>query len=672
MADLITRIKPVKGKALRVDFSTKVGYVVEQVPIRATLSMKLLDLRKYVKKFGLTVIPVFKSIFSEKPIGYVLAQDVLLATTSKSAKKVGDVVREDVVLEGSMTIEEAYRELKSRNLVGAMVVDSVENKNFLGVVTIRGLLGSLMDSGVEPKAKSVNEIYSEVGSGSFDVVEPNERVDRIWHRIAGGEILGVVVVNPKDRSPLGVVTCWDFLKTRRWFFHREVEPRSIVTQFVERGVSRGETRRVGIMRARKLMTEGIPAATPRTPVKDVAALILSAGIDLVPVVNEKEDVIGVVTIWDVARAWFEGAKEGGEYLEPVPIRPIEEVVRGVRRLTPEEITRLKPVVHVIGVRARQLALVDLPTVHVNDPVSRVRKLMVGSVSKVIAVVDDSGKILGFISRRDLLYYLAERREYWKVQRGWRLVLSKDVMSGEEARILVKEATAGQIMRTEYPVVDVNATAEEIAYQMIAYDTDFAVVRDRDRVVGVVTKDSLLKAYLDKGRDATVGEFMVPARMASVDALNSITHVIRKMRMYGLDGVVVVEGGRIKGVVHEDDLALRPIEETLRGERLVFISVTKYAGEVKRGIIKLGTWVAEQIAQPLKLTVKEGERVKEVVKRMLEEDISAIPVVDEGGNLVGLITKMEVIKDLARAYVTTARAPPIKVKEEVERRVEEKR
>ncbi len=642
-----------------VEAPKTVGDVLEHVPFRITRRMRMLELRSYLRRYGSQVVPIFKSLFDERIEGFVTVADAALVTSKKDGRVVGEFARTHPILRGGEPLERAYRTLRDAGLPGAPVVD--DDGRLMGVVTIHGIIRSLMVAGVGPRVASVNAVYSRLDEGTVMAVKPSTRVSKVWHRIVGGDAVGAVVVD-HNGEVMGVVTVWDFIKTSRWFFGAVGGPRAIFG----RAIARGESARVSVMRVRHLMSRGIPVATPDTPIVEVARFIVNTGIDLVPVVDKDGKVIGAVTIWDVARAWLEGAKEGRDDVRVLVPERIEEVEGGIVRKPLEEVVRARPVVHVTGMRARELAVADIPPVHVNDPISRIRKVFLRNRSSHVAVINDEGEVVGYISRRDLLYYVAERRDYWKVQKGRRLVLRERTLKGETSRILVDEGTAGDLMRTEYPEVGEDATVEEMAYHMVVSGTDFVVVRSRDgSLLGLVTRDRLVEAFAQRGRGATVGELMVPRDIATVNPLHSLTHVVRKMRSYGLDAVAVVDGGRVVGMVHEDSLSLRPIEETLRGEKLVVLTLVRKitpAGPRKARHVRVGTLTASDVADPPPTQLRRDADAREAARTLLELGVSALPVVDEEGRPIGIFSKMEVVKDLARAYMTATAKMPVKAPE----------
>jgi CBS domain-containing protein len=647
-------------KAVEKTVPQYVKDVVEHPPFRVTVNATLETLAAYLRKFPVDVVPVFKSVFSEEVVGVVYPHTALLLKSKKLEAKVGEFVNPPLIVKESWKIENAIEILTSEAKWGALVVD--EEGKYVGVVTLRGLLPALLLR--EPKAKSVAAVYTPLDEkkARAGFVKAIERVSKIFKKLVGGEVDGFVVLN-REGGAAGVLTVWDFIKKRRWYKGAGA-PRPI---FGTR-VTRGESRHVGVTRLWRIMSRGVATATLDTPIEDVARYMMISGIYVVPVVNNEGKVIGAVTIWDVFHAYLHGPKEGREDVEVK--RAIEE---RVEKPTIETVVRLRPSKHVTGLRAKDVMVTDIPAVNVRDTLSRIRKMFLRYNTTILAVVDDEGKVVGFVTRRDFITYIAEKSlGYWKRQKGKLLVLKEQVMPGERAKIMVEEGTAGEIMKTQYTTARLDATVEEIAYKMLAAGSDYVVIVDEANTpIGVVTRDELLKAFKERGRDVKVGELITPADVAMVNLFSSLASVVKKINAYELDGVVVTEGNELKGVINVDDLSLRPIEETLRGERLVYFTKSGIRRVATSGLEKLryskvNTLTAYDVMRPIEYTTTADADAKKVVDKLFEQGV--VPVLDEKGRLVGVLNKMDVVKELARVYITYAM--PEKVAE-VEKKIEQK-
>lgn len=632
--------------------------VLEHPPFRVTVTTNLETLTAYLRKFPVDIVPVFKSIFSDDVAGVVYPQTSLLLKSKKKDVNLGELINQPLVVKESWKIENVVEILMSESKWGAVVVD--EEGKYVGVVSLRGLLSALALR--EPKAKSVNAVYSqaEEKKSRIGFVKAIERVDKVFKKIAGGVYDGYVVLN-REGGAAGVLTVWDFVKSRRWY-KGSGEPRPIFGK----GAARGESKHVGVARVWRVMFKGVAVATPDTPLEEVARYMADSGLYVVPVVDRSGKVIGSVSVWDVFYGYLYGVKEGRE---DIAVRKAVEVQ--VTKPSLEAAIRLRPVKHVTGLRASNIMLRDIPAVNVRDTMSRVRKVFLKSGSEIVAVVDDEEKIVGFITRRDFLTYIAEKSlGFWKRQRGKWLVLKEHVLPGERAKIAIEEGTAGDIMKTSYPTAREDSTVEEIAYKMLAAGTDYIVIVDeKGAAVGVVTKRELAKAYAERGRSVTVGELMTPLEVAVVNVYSSLSSVVRKINAYELDGVLVTEGNELKGVVSVEDLTLRPIEETLRGEKIVFFTKSgelkkKTTGLSRMRYSKAGTLMAIDVMKTAQYVATVNSEVREVIENLIDQGV--LPVVDEQGRLAGALNVMDIVKDLARVYVTYA--APEKIVEEVKERV----
>ncbi|MEM4775997.1 MAG: CBS domain-containing protein [Pyrobaculum sp.] len=632
--------------------------VLEHPPFRVTVTTNLETLTAYLRKFPVDIVPVFKSIFSDDVAGVVYPQTSLLLKSKKKDVNLGELINQPLVVKESWKIENVVEILMSESKWGAVVVD--EEGKYVGVVSLRGLLSALALR--EPKAKSVNAVYSqaEEKKSRIGFVKAIERVDKVFKKIAGGVYDGYVVLN-REGGAAGVLTVWDFVKSRRWY-KGSGEPRPIFGK----GAARGESKHVGVARVWRVMFKGVAVATPDTPLEEVARYMADSGLYVVPVVDRSGKVIGSVSVWDVFYGYLYGVKEGRE---DIAVRKAVEVQ--VTKPSLEAAIRLRPVKHVTGLRASNIMLRDIPAVNVRDTMSRVRKVFLRSGSEIVAVVDDEEKIVGFITRRDFLTYIAEKSlGFWKRQRGKWLVLKEHVLPGERAKIAIEEGTAGDIMKTSYPTAREDSTVEEIAYKMLAAGTDYIVIVDeKGAAVGVVTKRELAKAYAERGRSVTVGELMTPLEVAVVNVYSSLSSVVRKINAYELDGVLVTEGNELKGVVSVEDLTLRPIEETLRGEKIVFFTKSgelkkKTTGLSRMRYSKAGTLMAIDVMKTAQYVATVNSEVREVIENLIDQGV--LPVVDEQGRLAGALNVMDIVKDLARVYVTYA--APERIVEEVKERV----
>jgi CBS domain-containing protein len=117
----------------------------------------------------------------------------------------------------------------------------------------------------------------------------------------------------------------------------------------------------------------------------------------------------------------------------------------------------------------------------------------------------------------------------------------------------------------------------------------------------------------------------PGRLLSVSPQTRLADVAREMRLEDSDSAAVMEGGRLIGIITERDL-VRAIAEG--------VNPTQASAEV--------------IMTPNPATVSGDEDVSVVALKMMRLGIRHLPVVDDEGKPVGLVSARNLVAVLDRA------------------------
>ncbi len=243
----------------------------------------LINLKPLVRRTDEEVIPVLKSKFSKRVMGFLNQVDLIIPTSHRSPFSVLDFMREYPIFSPNDNLHDILKELEDKRARGAPVVD--EDGNLIGVFDYFDIVRTLRRNGATTDLK-VKDIARE----GFTISQ-NERVNRAWHKIINKFIPGLVVVN-EEGKPVGVITYKEFVKTNRWFFHREDEPRPTT-------------------KVKTIILRGVQPLDPEDPVTVAADKMVSMRIPVLPVSDGR-----AVFIEDVAKALSVSKREENFRLRP--------------------------------------------------------------------------------------------------------------------------------------------------------------------------------------------------------------------------------------------------------------------------------------------------------------------------------------------------------------------
>uniref|UniRef100_A0A7J3UY30 CBS domain-containing protein n=1 Tax=Candidatus Methanosuratincola petrocarbonis (ex Vanwonterghem et al. 2016) TaxID=1867261 RepID=A0A7J3UY30_9CREN len=264
------------------------------------------------------------------------------------------------------------------------------------------------------------------------------------------------------------------------------------------------------------------------------------------------------------------------------------------------------------------------TVSKNDTVARARNLMLREMVSRLVVVEGNSPT-GILTKKDLVRDLA----------------SYKMRNRELDSIMVLE-----IMRTPVKVIQESASVEDAAKAMVkANIRGLPVVDSGGSLVGIITKTDITSYYLQTQKGAhTVGEIARKIDQTPVvKRTHSFYRVVDMMEEYSADRVIVEEGGRPVGIITETDLSfLRPY----RGSE-PFIKGTAMKSEEPWPTRLYQLPTAESLMTVEPITVEADQDAAEAARALLENGIGGMPVVNKEYELVGMITKFDFVKAIAR-------------------------
>jgi CBS domain-containing protein len=307
------------------------------------------------------------------------------------------------------------------------------------------------------------------------------------------------------------------------------------------------------------------------------------------------------------------------------------------------------VLHVRDVMVRGVSSVEPET-----PLAEVVELLLRRNVKALPVVDARRHVVGIITGGDLL------------GRGgldWRLSLKQeldaDTVRQRLAELARSRKTARDVMtrpvRTAEADLDLGAAIRLMAERGVKR---LPVVDPRGELIGIVTRADVLRAVaaLPEPAEASEGLLLPEARTVGDGVTPGVPvvtleagaeEVLVKLLEHPLRRVVVTgPDARVLGVIGDRDLLLRSSPDTrpwllraLTGRR------AGPRGEESGG--RLGEALcARQLMAPSLITVRPTDPLRQAIQLMMQHRVKRLVVVDEAGQLVGLVDRRDILRSLA--------------------------
>jgi CBS domain-containing protein len=131
-------------------------------------------------------------------------------------------------------------------------------------------------------------------------------------------------------------------------------------------------------------------------------------------------------------------------------------------------------------------------------------------------------------------------------------------------------------------------------------------------------------------------------------LKEVAQLLVDHRISGLP--VCDESGRVVGVVSEGDILYRESEDPDRAGLLARLFDDKLRVEARKAAAR----TAEEAMTAPPITIGRDEHVSEAARRMVENGVNRLPVVGEGGRVVGIVTRADLVRVFSRSDQEIAR------------------
>ncbi len=147
----------------------------------------------------------------------------------------------------------------------------------------------------------------------------------------------------------------------------------------------------------------------------------------------------------------------------------------------------------------------------------------------------------------------------------------------------------------------------------------------------------------------VGEIMT-RDVVVVGADDSLQDVARLMARHRVSGFPVVQGGRVVGVISEGDLVrrFRALRVPLFVDVLGGVFPLGSLAEVERTLREIASVKVSDLMSRPAVTARPEWTLQRASEEMVRRRINRLPVVDEEGRLVGIVTRVDLVRTMAGA------------------------
>ncbi|MHC1626636.1 MAG: CBS domain-containing protein [Methanoculleaceae archaeon] len=270
-------------------------------------------------------------------------------------------------------------------------------------------------------------------------------------------------------------------------------------------------------------------------------------------------------------------------------------------------------------------------VHVVAPdetVGHARNLMLRHrISRVPVMRGEA--LCGILTKKDIGYRLRQSEPEWR-------------------RRPIDRVPVELLMTPDPLTVGPDTGTAELARMMIAHDISGLPVVSDGAIIGIVTKSDIMGSVQVQAIGRKAGGIMND--VVTINRYHSLGHIIDTMRERDSKLVVVNDNGSIAGIITESNLAFYEYmaEDGSLPEKDVTLLRRETAGGRKRYryVFEISA-VAEDIMTRPVITTTPETPVSDVVDLMKEHHINSVVVVGEDGDLAGIVTRDDIIKEIAR-------------------------
>ncbi len=263
----------------------------------------------------------------------------------------------------------------------------------------------------------------------------------------------------------------------------------------------------------------------------------------------------------------------------------------------------------------------------NEQVNHARNLMLKHGLSRVIVVDREDNPIGIVTERDLIRRLRGNGPAWK-------------------RRPIDTIAIRRVMSNSLVTIDPQSNVKDAVETMLRNKISSIPVVDEEGLAGIVTKTDLMNLYASKFQNRWKISDLMTKDVVTVNENHTLSHVVTIMDENNVDGVVVMFDSDIAGIITPANISFAQVDDPETGvniEKVYFIRQSP-EGEDKRKVKELMLTAGDIMTEDV-ITISADVDSSEAAKLMYDNELSHIPVVDEDENLVGIITRTDIIKGI---------------------------
>lgn len=283
------------------------------------------------------------------------------------------------------------------------------------------------------------------------------------------------------------------------------------------------------------------------------------------------------------------------------------------------------------IQAVRYASTEVYVVTWNDTLAYARNLMMRYNISRLVVVEDK-KPVGILSQRNLLSVIGR--------------LDSDFEGRNLDEILIKDAASKNLI-----TLDTNASVKDACKIMNGQNIGSVVLVDSENnLAGIFTKTDATKAFMEHGSNKWKAADIMEKITITVNRFQSLKKAIDAFVHDKADIVIVTDNKVPVGVISLKNILTYRVDLLLRSRSIKYTrakggieesSFAEVGGKIKQQPL------VEDLMTPLQNAVGENDDLVKAASLMLKFGVSGMPVINNLGELVGVITKTNIVGLISR-------------------------